>query len=277
MRIALFSDLHRECSTIELASYVKDADVVVLAGDIDEGLKGVEWAKSIPKPVIYVPGNHEYDYGNIPELNAAYNEDHGNVTVLQNRQLIIDNVRFLGCTLWTDFEFHGFLAMDKAMDACERGMPEYKITRNGDHKVTPKEIQRMHHDSRGWLKIMLDTPFAGDTVVITHHAPHPKSILPRYKNDWLTAAFASDCEDLMHRPLLWMHGHTHEPVDYWVGDTRVVSHPRGYFNRKDQVPLKWGKPMLVESSVDIPAKQRKHHIAGVITRHQQKPLIYQSQ
>ena len=75
MRIALFSDLHRECSTIELASYVKDADVVVLAGDIDEGLKGVEWAKSIPKPVIYVPGNHEYDYGNIPELNAAYNAD----------------------------------------------------------------------------------------------------------------------------------------------------------------------------------------------------------
>lgn len=277
MRIALFSDLHRECSTIDIQSYVKDADVVVLAGDIDEGLKGVEWAKTIPKPVIYVPGNHEYDYGNIQELNTAYAQDHGNVHVLQNKQCIIGNVRFLGCTLWTDFEYHGFLAVAQAMEACEQGMPEYKVTRYDDHRVTPKDILGIHRDSRGWLNAMLNTPFDGDTVVVTHHAPHPKSILPRYYHEWITAAFASNCEELMHRPFLWMHGHTHEPVDYWVGDTRVVSHPRGYFNRKDQVPAQWGKPMLVDSNVEIPERQRKHHVAGVITRHQQKPLIYKSQ
>lgn len=72
--------------------------------------------------------------------------------------------------------------------------------------------------------------FAGATVVVTHHAPHPGSIAPRYQRDLLTGAFASDCEDLIlaGQPTLWIHGHMHHSADYRIGATRVLCNPHGY-------------------------------------------------
>lgn len=60
MRLRVFSDLHLEFGRFEPT--IKNADVVVLAGDIHQGKAGVKWAKQCFRdcPVVYALGNHAY-------------------------------------------------------------------------------------------------------------------------------------------------------------------------------------------------------------------------
>ncbi len=265
-KIALFSDLHREVSLFSAPPSVASADVVVLAGDIDTGLKGVEWASTLGKPVVYVAGNHEYDGCDVVELDAqfrAFQKDHPHVHILQEDRTIIDGVRYLGCTLWSDFEFFGYNNKAWCMANAQRTMPEYQKAKCNGKSLTANDTLERHVRQRQWLKLMLDTPFDGPTVVVTHHAPHVHSIAPQYHHDGLTAAFVSNMEDVLGRPILWCHGHTHQRVDYWVDDTRIVSHPRGYHRSKDAIPSSWDNRLLYEAdSRNLRLSRRKHKPAG---------------
>jgi predicted phosphodiesterase len=234
VRLHLLSDLHLEFGPFALPR--ADADVVVLAGDIAHGTAGVELARrwAGERPTIFVAGNHEYYRRRLPGLNeelraAARGSP---VRVLENDETVIGGVRFLGCTLWSDFEAAGADEAAAAMELCGMLLNDYELITwsRGDRTLVPQDTRRLHHVSRRWLAGRLAAPHAGPTVVVTHHAPivrtRPAAPLQRA----LLGAFATDLSWLMdgERVALWVHGHTHRVVDVQVNGTRVVSNPRGY-------------------------------------------------
>lgn len=228
MKIHVLSDLHIEFAAFDAPR--TDADVVILAGDIAVGATGVEWAgDTFPdRPVIYVPGNHEYyghDIGLTEKLRAAAPD---NVRVLNDEAVEIGGARILGCTLWTDFDYYG--EPEAARRYSEQALGDFAAISNGERRFTPEDAAALHEQSRHWLINELAAAFDGPTIVVTHHLPAAPSVAPRYAEDPLNPAFASRLESLIetHRPALWVHGHTHAPCDYELFGTRVVCNPRGY-------------------------------------------------
>lgn len=228
MKIHLLSDLHNEFGQ-PYGPVVRDADVTILAGDIDIRCRGVQWAEhTFSGHVLYVPGNHEY-YGEhfertFAKMQALASE---RVRVLDRDVCVIGGVRFLGATGWTRLDATGNLPL-AAWDAQQR-MQDYKKIRcaPGFRKWRPEHCAREAHETFKWLFSELSKPFGGRTVVITHHAPSVLSLDGH--GDHLDASYANRWESLFGEGLdLWVHGHTHRSVDYMLEGTRVVSNPRGY-------------------------------------------------
>lgn len=228
MKLYILNDLHVEFGIFEPPA--ADADIVVLAGDIGVGKGGLDWAKDrFPhKPVIYVPGNHEFYHHDIALINELKAGAPDNIHVLNND--MIDGVRFLGSVLWTDFALFGEANKWFSVQRARQGMNDFAIIRNNGRLFSPEDSIQLHEVSRAWLARELAEPYAGKTVVVTHHAPSSQSVPPRFATDLLTPAFASNLENLMggERVNLWIHGHTHDAFDYEVYGTRVVCNPRGY-------------------------------------------------
>jgi predicted phosphodiesterase len=234
MKLNLLSDLHLRQGSLPLPR--NDADVVVLAGDIDRPAEALAWARGFDKPVIYVPGNHEH-YGDTVESTLAALRDEADGTgvhVLDRDVVVIGGVRFLGTTLWTDFRLGGDGdARAAAVRDAVRLIRDFSRIRRGagsDAAFTPDDAAALFEQDARWLRRMLATACDGPTVVITHHAPSLRSIHPRFAGSPLNACFVSDAEDLLDggRAALWIHGHTHDSFDYVVNGTRVVCNPRGY-------------------------------------------------
>ncbi|HTO46949.1 MAG TPA: metallophosphoesterase [Burkholderiales bacterium] len=229
MRIRVLSDLHLEAAPFDPPA--APADVVVLAGDIDNGAAGVEWAKArFAAPVLYVAGNHEPYDGEFHATQAALREaaTGTRVQVLDCSETVIGGVRFLGCTLWTDFALAGEAGRKLAIEKYWAWLIDYRTIRWHDRPFSVDDSTGLHAAHRAWLARRLLHPFAGVTVVITHHVPHPGSIAPKFVDHPLNPAFVSNLEHLMGRARLWIHGHTHRAFDYTVRGTRVVCNPRGY-------------------------------------------------
>jgi predicted phosphodiesterase len=235
MKIWLLSDLH-----IDVHPYLPietDADVLVLAGDIAEGTTGAKWARNefqnIPN-VIYVPGNHEYYGSSIQQIDYKLRAlQTQQFHVLQCEELVLGQVRFLGCSLWTDFCLYGLVHQGTAMSAAQQGLADYRWINSDrnfarEQRLTPSETAEIHVEHRIWLLRKLLEPFSGTTIVITHHAPHSQSIHNRYVGSPLSPAFASDVSQLLPMTHYWFHGHTHESADYQIENVRVVGNPRGY-------------------------------------------------
>jgi len=237
MKIQIISDLHQEFGSTELA--FNNADVVVLAGDVNVGVKGVQWIlNAIPdKPVIYVLGNHEYYKGTYPKtLNKIKAlAENTNVHVLENEAVEVNGIVFHGATLWTDFSLFGN-SMEYGI-ICQGRMNDYKkIRRDPSYsKLRSIDVYRIHIKSILWLAKSLDEHKNKTNIVVTHHAPSIKSIPDGYKKDPISAAYASDLEDfvLEHQPELWIHGHVHTPVSYALGATEVICNPHGYIDEPD--------------------------------------------
>jgi len=232
MKIHILSDLHLEFSNFEPP--VTDADVIVLAGDIGKGAKGVYWSRRVfpEKTILYVPGNHEYYESQRPEtlslLRIAGKQNR--VHLLDDEEFVMqqEGVRFLGCTLWTDFCLYGEAKQKLAIREGRR-LSDFSVIYERSHEhFSPTRSIELHKKSLAWLKVKLDEPFDGKTVVITHHMPSMQSVVDRYKNDLLSACFASELDYLFGKMVLWIHGHTHDNLDYEVNGTRVVCNPRGY-------------------------------------------------
>jgi len=267
MKVLVLSDLHLEFGTF-LPPQV-DYDVVILAGDIAvPARKAVRWARreavfGLAKGVVYVPGNHEFYADVMPNALSDMHEAAvgSNVHALDCDEWIFKGVRFLGCTLWTDFalqiEVGGQLTsqVSLAMALAQRHMSDYQVIRThigvdedstsvrrkGVTKAAdtpPKPLKRHlraedtlaingHH--RAWLLNRLREPFDGLTVVVTHHAPHRGSLSQQYADSWISCAYVNELPaEFFTVPVLWVHGHIHESLDYRVGNCRVVCNPRGY-------------------------------------------------
>jgi len=234
MKLHILSDLHLGYSGFERPR--NDADVVILAGDVARPRDAVAWAQRFDRPVLYVPGNHEF-YGSSLE-DAAFELERQSagtcVRVLANAEIVIDRVRFLGTTLWTDFALFGdgekrAAAMTEAQKLM-RDFSRIRVDAASGRLFSPDDSAALFERDARWLAARLDTPHDGPTVVISHHAPSRRSIHARFAGSLLNAAFVSDAERLLggDRVQLWIHGHTHDSFDYLVDGTRVVCNPRGY-------------------------------------------------
>lgn len=238
------SDQHYEIYGKPLHFPIPEADVFVCAGDLmREPADAVMWLDvSIPFPTIYVAGNHEYYRGTYTrwrDEGAAASAGRPKVDLLENGVSITGGVRFIGCTLWTDFALYGPEFVETSKKAAYMGMNDFvHITYTQDEgdwrkqPLKPHHLDPIHSASRSFIEEELSKPFSGKTVVVTHHGPHPKSVHPRYEGDPVTPAFVSDLSELIERtqPDLWIHGHVHASCDYLVGKTRVIANPKGYTN-----------------------------------------------
>lgn len=245
MKIAHCSDLHLDIGPQALfCGNFPDADVLILAGDIaelhflaprnEQTYMGANVRSFLIdacakyKNVIWVPGNHEY-YGGIiqdSEKNVgAFKKELGlyNLFFLEKNKITIDTVDFVCATLWTD--------INKANPVCiglSSQMNDYAQIqiRNFDvlSQLWPADTLSIHQSHRRFISLNSDKK----SVVVTHHAP---SLLSSEYKQGLTAFYCcTDMDDIIldNCPQLWIHGHTHEPVDYYIDKTRIVSNPRGY-------------------------------------------------
>lgn len=225
MKIQIVSDIHLEFDTIDIP--VNQADVLIAAGDIGLGMQGLAWLQSLNCPVIYVAGNHEYWNHDIDTLIASLKVEtvNTNVSYLENTSVSIGDVRFLGCTLWTDLNGTDFQVASEIV----RTLNDYRYILKSDRYVLPEDIIERHMDSRAWLEAMLSQPFDGTTIIVTHHAPIHRSWYHDNVSN-LKYAYCNDLSDLMRKYTidLWVHGHVHQSCDYIADDVRVVCNPRGY-------------------------------------------------
>jgi hypothetical protein len=146
--------------------------------------------------------------------------------------MVIDGVRFLGCTLWTDFMAFGAERSFEAETLASLQITDFHRIRRSPKfsRLTPRDTVQFHRRARAWLRARLDTVFPGPTVVVTHHSPTLLSNAAAYRADLLSAAFVSDLDSLMSgdKVELWIHGHTHHCADLLINGTRVLSNQRGY-------------------------------------------------
>ncbi len=249
MKIHILSDLHNEFS--EFVPAAVNADIIVLAGDIDLGDSGIQWARrSWPeRQIIYVAGNHEYYHKQIDKAREALQQTATRLDVhlLDPGEAVIGGVRFLGCTLWTDFCLFGEDKQKDCMLHAAQGLSDFRVISKETHAFTPQDSLELHKEEVSWLSAKFDEPFDGKTMVVTHHIPTRKSVAARYQDVLLSACFASTADPLLGKSALWVHGHTHDSFDYMAGGTRIICNPRGYCRSgRTQENAKFNPGLVVE-------------------------------
>jgi len=245
MKIAVGSDLHLEFGELKLDTPAEDVKTLVLPGDIivAQALKNeiqmvtrdisIEFFREVSElydDVIYVFGNHEFynsEYTVAKELIMDILPD--NVHVLDNSSIIIKGQKFVGSTMWTDMGQLDSYDLNRIRQA----MNDYHCTKIGYERMNPYHTKKFFETAYQYLFGNMDK----DTVVVTHHLPSWRSVHSKYANDPLMShAYASHLdEEIRHcQPKLWLHGHSHEPHDYDIGNTRILSNPRGYIGHEPQ-------------------------------------------
>jgi predicted phosphodiesterase len=271
MNIQLLSDLHLESHPHFVARPTPGADLLVLAGDIGSYQEGSLLAGALddrdfglarfsplpvsqggagwPTPVFFLPGNHEYDGLDFDATHARLREtcERLGLVWLESQVLQWQGVRFIGSTLWSDFDAlsaaqaaAGTLsaqaqreAREKAFRAANFYLSRYHALRQGQPMLA-QAVREQGLQSQAWLRQALAEPFAGPTVVVTHFAPSLLSGDPRYGLAPGTAGFCNALDDLLGQAQLWLHGHLHCPSDYVKNGCRVVANPLGYAGKGEQ-------------------------------------------
>jgi Icc-related predicted phosphoesterase len=239
MKVQIFSDLHIDVFPIKPITIVPGVRLVIVPGDVCEGvLRAFEHLRRIVPmdiPIVMVPGNHEFYRKFIPNELALALAHAGafNLHILNGMALELAGIRLVGATLWTDYRAFGEANQTKVMNACAKGMNDHHLIgwqKKPWLRFRPQEAALLHHRSKAAITETLAEPFAGPTVVVSHHAVHWDSIQPRFRSDPVTGAFVSDLSELIetYQPTLWVHGHVHNSSDYLVGKTRVLCNPHGY-------------------------------------------------
>lgn len=250
VRIRYMSDLHLE-QTYYAPDVVSDAgeDLVVLAGDIGIGTRGIEWAtKAFPgTPVLYVLGNHEFCENDFDDLVIEARKACAgtNVTLLERDSFYFRGIRFLGATLWTDFCLKGAGDQGVAMTTAQEIMIEYREVRRGDRMLRPEDTLQRHQEAVRWLSDQLPAS-SEPTVVVTHHAPtYGPARNPRFPLSLTSAVFHSDLDALLQAPVrAWIFGHTHCSIAHRTNGTWLLSNQRGYFG--ERTDFDWNRVIEVE-------------------------------
>lgn len=262
MKVQILSDLHLEFRP-DFTPGQTDADVLIIAGDIlvadylvrsDKSpyYKNAKKNKHFLlhcannyKHVIYVMGNHEHFDGRwndtktkldniIVDINRA--SMYGKIHLLDKESIKIDDVLFVGATLWTDIN-NGCPITENTV---ERFMNEYRYVQ----MKTPTGIYRKLRvfdtvvDHKQTMKyFQTEIPFNDKVVVVTHHAPHNMSVGEKFQGKhYENGGYRSDLSEfILDHPniKLWVHGHMHSKSDYMIGSTRIVCNPRGYTDKEN--------------------------------------------
>ena len=272
MKIAVCSDLHLEFGPISLEN-TDNAEVLILSGDICVAkdlrekdsyiIKGEndksnkihkffqECCARFPS-VIYIAGNHEHYHGDFAKSIGSIRNNLGylvNLHVLDKESVLINNVMFIGGTLWTDMNkedgitlYHMKTMMNDFMCVNNSNRTTYYRDEDGNSRrraarFTPDDAVEDHKKMLEYVKIMIEGKNDQKFVVVGHHAPSKASTHPRYVNETImNGGYSSDLSEFIldHPQIkLWTHGHTHENFDYLIGSTRIVCNPRGYINYED--------------------------------------------
>ncbi len=267
MKIQLLSDLHLEAHPHFAPLPAPGADVLVLAGDIgsyqegsaledaDFGLARFSPKHGWPTPVLFVPGNHEYD---AQDFDVAHQRLQGicerlGITWLEREVVQLHGVRFIGTTLWSDFDALSGVKntapndspdgsrlarmlkqREKAFRAANFYLRKAETTRHGAPWLA-LDMREQALVCREWLHTQLQAPFAGATVVVTHFAPSLHSADPRYGLTPGTAGFCNAWDDLLPYAQLWLHGHLHAPSRYTHHGCQVMANPMGYERKNEQL------------------------------------------
>jgi predicted phosphodiesterase len=285
MKIQLLSDLHLETNLDFQAEPADGSDLLVLAGDIgsyqtrrdgsvmtepDWGLQRfspLPQHAGWPAPVVFVPGNHEYDSLDVDEAHRGLREacDRLGIEWLERETRVFDGVRLIGTTLWADYDAlgdpptepkhiggkskgkashagkpitidpltHRLRQREKAFRAANFYLEKMASQRHG-RLFDAEAMRALALDCQHWLRWALTTPFDGATVVVTHFAPTLHSADPRYGLSPGTAGFCNALDDLLPQADLWLHGHLHCPQDRQLGRCRIVANPLGYADKGEQ-------------------------------------------
>ena len=241
MRIQLLSDLHLETEAYE-PTPAPDAELLVLAGDIDSTWRELDRFEGWPTPVLFVAGNHEFDQRELDEAWPALRDRCGalGITLLEQRSVVLPDaqgrrIRFVGTTRWSDFDVFGAADRERAMRAATYFVDVMRASRHGE-VFDAAAVRNEALACRAWLSAELSTEPVSEpwdaTVVVTHYAPSLRSADRRYGKQPGTASFCNADDDLLPRADLWIHGHLHCRHDYRVshglGETRVVCNARGH-------------------------------------------------
>jgi DNA repair exonuclease SbcCD nuclease subunit len=241
MLIREMSDIHLEVCPFIIPPMVEDTNtILILAGDVFNkscfnNNTSINFFKLLNRfrSVIYVPGNHEYYGGHISMVdndikNWFIKNDITNIHYLNNNEIVIDNIAFIGSTLWTDVNNGNPISR---IDI-ENGMNDYKKIRSeGYRKLLTKDTIKLHNISKKYIidRIEFHKNENRKVVVISHHAPSELSIAPKYKNDPLNFGYFSNISEIIDNgPDLYFHGHMHDTFNYILGNTKVICNPRGY-------------------------------------------------
>lgn len=283
MRIKLVSDLHLEFSDTDIPND-ENIDVLILAGDIliSEDLydtadfdynvdlhgaienlgrkqqRGVVFRNFLKRcssqypHVVYIAGNHEFYNGKwVKGIQYLRNEcaKFPNVYFLECDTKIIDDVVFVGGTLWTDMNKCDPITLYSVKDM----MNDFNIIRNDQKaytKLKPADTVIRHKKTLNYIADVAESYKDKTCVVVGHHCPSHQSIHPQYANDHImNGAFCSDLSEFIldrSQIKLWVHGHVHHAMDYTIGQCRVVCNPRGYHSHRHQENTGWDPKKVIE-------------------------------
>lgn len=243
-KVWIMSDLHDDFSRASLGNYSLphdvEADVLVIAGDIAGRLSrmGRTWLEAQDRgmPIVVVPGNHDFWTASIDTEIQRFRDklrvDH--IHILDGDAIELAGARFVGGTLWTDY---AVLNGDSwgGQQVALMDMNDHRRIRIGgyERKTLPADFLDIHRRQVRAIDDILAIPFKGPSIVVTHHAPSPKSLAGGKAMVPIDAAYASDLEGLIldRQPEMWIHGHIHRAQNYRIGETKVVCNPRGYRHR----------------------------------------------
>jgi len=281
MKIKLVSDLHLEFSDINIKND-QNYDVLILGGDIciaqdlhdfpEQNIRTAAMLEMLSSRqekaqrfrdffkrcsfqfphVIYIMGNHEFYHGKFYAAVDYMRDEcakYPNVYMLEQDMKIINDVVFVGGTLWTDMNRRDPLTMHAVKDM----MNDFRIVRNDQREyaaMSTLDVAIRHDKTLGYIKLIVQEHKDKKCVVVGHHAPSFKSVSEQYASQTLmNGGYASDLSEfIMDHPqiVLWTHGHMHQPFDYVIGETRVVCNPRGYENDGYSEQSGWNPDILLE-------------------------------
>jgi predicted phosphodiesterase len=233
--IHVLSDLHLEFGVYQPT--VTDSDIVILAGDIYTGTQGMTWARdNFPdSEIIYISGNHEFHHHNYQKLLSQFRKEAEKYQIhfLENDEVVLHGIRFLGCTLWTDYLSSDELNQQEAMDVLNQRFTDHQLIQFNNELFTPGHALGLHKNSVSWLREKLfNEAFEGKTLVITHHGPSKHCFHKKFGVGELAGGFYSDLPDLINNADIWIYGHTHSNLDIKIGKTRLVSNQLGNPNEE---------------------------------------------
>jgi len=221
MKLGIISDIHLDQSTYTIYPEDYDADLWINAGDTATNRLMYDYFHTLfpPDKYFFIDGNHDF-WGRDIKHPGHY-----------TKSMMIGEIKIAGATLWTD--------LTKGID--------WLLYKDGlaDTRYMPTWNEQVHNEHFQYHKNFLLTSDAD--VIVSHHAPSFRSTHERFKGDPHNASFASelgfDILDMKKPPKLWIHGHMHNACDYMIGETRVVSNPRGY---PSETHCKHYEPLILE-------------------------------
>lgn len=226
-KLRIMSDLHLEFGEMEVPVLPDDRDtILILAGDIhvrDNAINFIAEMCTRFYEVIYVLGNHEFYYGEVANIRNWWANEaryYHNLQVLDPGVYEFNGLRIIGATLWTD-------TLNTGM---ENLLNDYGCITYGGTTLEVQDTYNMHERDTDFIRKILYQPYNGRTVVVTHHAPIPECVVPRYVGTLLNQCFHANLNELvaLNDIDLWVHGHMHDTIDFTYGGTRIYCNPRGY-------------------------------------------------